>query len=115
MTIRELTDADLMVIEPGKRLTLANAQELISAVQSLPRGVAPTIVVNMEHVEVVDSAGIGSMVKAQKYIQGIGGTFCLASLRPEIRRMFQMMNLHQVFEMYETVELARKHFSARRV
>lgn len=65
MTIRELTDADLMVIEPGKRLTLANAQELISAVQSLPRGVAPTIVVNMEHVEVVDSAGIGSMVKAE--------------------------------------------------
>lgn len=115
MTIQELTDAGMILIEPGSRLTLANAQELLRAVQALPRGAAPVIVVNMEHVGVVDSAGIGSMVKAQKHVQAVGGALCLAGLRPEIHRMFQMMNLHRVFEMFENVELARKQFSTRRV
>ncbi len=115
MTIRELADAGLILIEPDGHLTLTNAQELMRAVQSVPRGAAPVIVVNMEHVGVVDSAGIGAMVKAQKYVRAIGGTLCLAGLRPEIHRMFQMMNLHHVFEMFETVELVRKQFSTRRV
>lgn len=113
MTIRELVDAGLILIEPGRQLTAANAQELMGAVQSVPRGAAPVIVVNMEHVGVVDSAGIGSMVKAQKHVQAVGGTLCLAGLQPQIHRMFQMMNLHHVFEIFETVELARKQFSAR--
>lgn len=114
ISVRELVDTGVIIIEPGQRLTLETAQELSKAVQSVPTSIAPAIIVNMEQTTVVDSSGVGALVNAMKHIKKSNGSFVLVGLRPEIQRSFRLMNLHQVFDMYETESLAQQHMKDRR-
>ena len=114
ISVRELEDLDVTVIEPGNRLTMDNASELLKIVQALPSSVVPAIVVSMKATTVVDSSGVGALVNAKKHVQKVNGRLVLADLRPEIARMFKLMNLHEVFAMYETEELALREMSFRR-
>lgn len=74
----------------------------------------PMIIVNMVQTAVVDSSGVGALVSAMKYLRAVNGGFVLAELRPEILRSFRLMNLHQVFDIYETEMLARQQLKERR-
>ena len=114
ISVRELADKGLTVIEPGSRLTLDNAAELLNLVQDFPRTISPILIVNMRQLKIVDSSGVGALVNAQKHMHTINGSFALVALRPEIDRMFRMMNLHNVFEMYDSEELAYKDMTAQR-
>ncbi|MBX2992546.1 MAG: STAS domain-containing protein [Bacteroidetes bacterium] len=114
ISIRELTEKGLTVIEPGPRLTLENADEFLRLVQALPAAVGPILIVNMREIKIVDSSGVGALVNARKHMQSVNGFFALVDLRPEIGRMFKLMNLHNVFEMYESEELAYKDILAHR-
>ncbi len=114
ISIRELADKGLTVIDPGPRLTLENAHEFLELVQALPAAIGPILIVNMRDIKTVDSSGVGALVNARKHMDTVNGFFALVALRPEIGRMFKLMNLHNVFEMYESEELAYKDIIARR-
>jgi anti-sigma B factor antagonist len=113
IAIRELVDSGCTIVEPGMRLTLENSSELLNIVQSISTGIAPALIVNLEQTEVIDSSGVGALVNSLKHIQKRNGTFVLAGLRPEILHMFQLMNLHQVFDIFETEDLAQKQLTSR--
>ena len=114
ISVRELADVGIVVIEPGVRLTLSNAHEFVRIVQTVPVGFGPSVIVNLEQTVAVDSAGVGALVNARNHIKKVSGSFALAGLRPEIQRTFQLMNLYQVFDIYEDEVLARKHMIARK-
>jgi anti-anti-sigma factor len=113
ISIRELADAGVTVIEPGPRLTLENAQEFVKLVYALPSKIAPSIIVNLEGTMVVDSSGVGALVNVLKYVHAVKGKFALVGLRPDIQRSFRLMNLHQVFDIHESETLARQQMSGR--
>jgi anti-sigma B factor antagonist len=114
ISVRELAESGVTVIEPGPRLTLENAHELLKVVQTIPATIAPSIIVNMEQTSIVDSSGVGALVTAMRHLRKVNGGFALVGLRPEILRSFRLMNLHQVFDIYETETLARQQLSERR-
>jgi anti-sigma B factor antagonist len=114
IAIREHVDSGVTIIEPGSRLTLQNAQELLKAVEAIPTTIAPSVIVNMEQTSIVDSSGIGALVQVMKHVRRMNGGFALAVLRPEILRSFRLMNLHQVFDIYETEALARQQLIERK-
>jgi anti-anti-sigma factor len=68
----------------------------------------------MAATSVLDSSGVGMLVNARKHIQALNGDLALAALRPEVYRMLQLMNLHQLFDIFETEALAEKHLAARK-
>lgn len=115
MTIEEHAHSGILILDPGERLTLEHGEELLTAIQSATREYAPIVVVNLHNTRVVDSMGIGVLVKSLKHVSSVGGRLCLAGLRPELLRTFQLMNLHHVFEMFESVDLACKHYTMHRV
>jgi anti-sigma B factor antagonist len=113
IAVREVVESGIVVVEPGPRLTLENAGEVLKIVKGVMPTVRPTIIINMAATTVLDSSGVGMLVNARKHIQALNGDFALAELRPEVHRMLQLMNLHQLFDIFETVPLAEKHFAAR--
>jgi anti-anti-sigma factor len=114
-SIREHDDTGVTVIELGKRLTLENADELLRAAEKVFRAIAPRVVVSAKELISIDSSGIGALVTIKNRVLHTHGQFAVVGLRPDIKRMFTLMNLHQVIEIFETEDLATKVMGSRRV
>lgn len=115
LAIRSYDQTGITVIDLGKRLTLQNADELLRAADNAVQPIAPYVVINAQHLTTLDSSGIGALVTINNRVRRAKGRLAIAGLRPEVRRMLTLMNLHQVIEMFETEDLAKKALILRRV
>lgn len=62
------------------------------------------MILDMEQIQYLSSAGLGRLVSLLKKAMSGGGFMHLARLRPEIRELFDVMRLTQIFKIFETVE-----------
>lgn len=63
---------------------------------------ATKIVVGLEHVNSVDSAGIGSLIEIHRKSKAQGGRLLLAHLGPKLKQALEMARLLPIFETYAT-------------
>jgi anti-sigma B factor antagonist len=75
---------------------------LRTTIDSLLSSGAERIVVGLEHVNSVDSAGIGSLIEIHRKTKGKGGRLLLAHLGPKLRQALEMARLLPIFETYAT-------------
>jgi anti-sigma B factor antagonist len=68
------------------------------------------IVLNMEHVTYIDSAGLGTLVAAHASARTAGATLKLAQLGTLFAKMIQMTRLFLVFDVYPTEAEALRSF-----
>ena len=61
-------------------------------------------------VNFMDSSGIGVVIGRYKKISEYGGKVGIISLRPEIKRIFEMGGLFRIIKEYRSVEDALKSF-----
>lgn len=66
----------------------------------------PDVVLQLDHVEFVDSSGLGAMVRLMQTARTKGGDLKLSGVPPKIRKTLEMTNLLSQFETYESVEEA---------
>ncbi|HTC93191.1 MAG TPA: STAS domain-containing protein [Terriglobales bacterium] len=59
------------------------------------------VVVNLEKVPMVDSSGIGSLIRCHSAVTAIGGKLKLVSAGEMVRQSFRIMRLDRVFEFYD--------------
>jgi anti-sigma B factor antagonist len=64
------------------------------------------LVINLEHVAVMNSAGLGVLIMAQDTVKKRNGRIKLTNLQPLMRDIFSRMRLDTLFETYETLEQA---------
>lgn len=102
------------VVTTGPCLTMENAHELLHFVREAPGGDALRVVVDMGGTSALDSTGVGALVTSMRYLRQRRGTLVIANLHPELRRMFQVMNLQDLFEVYDSVEGASGRSGLRR-
>jgi anti-sigma B factor antagonist len=67
---------------------------------------ASNIVLDLGEIEFMDSTGLGAMLSCLRTIKAKGGSLRLASLTPEVRRLFDLVMMDRVFEIYEDVATA---------
>ena len=60
------------------------------------------LVVNLEHVNYVDSAGLGALIEAHRATKAKGGHLKLSSLGPRFKQALQTVRLMDMFETYPT-------------
>lgn len=101
------------IFEPGHRLTIENAHELLKLLRALSSATSPNIVVNMQQTQVLDSTGIGALLSSMRYIRQLKGGFALSNLSPELERMFSLMNLQSTLEIFDTADIAADHLTNR--
>ena len=83
--------------------TAATAKERIRA--AIEEG-SDCILVNLEGVHYIDSAGPGSLVSALKAISERGGVICLSCVTDQVRMVIELTRLDRVFTVYDSVETA---------
>lgn len=64
------------------------------------------IVLDLSNVAYIDSAGLGSLVAILKDARNSGKSFVLSSLKPNVKRIFEMTRLDKVFRIVDTPEEA---------
>lgn len=64
------------------------------------------IVLQLDHVDFVDSSGLGALVRLMQAARARGGDLKLTGVSPRTRKTLEMTGLHAQFEIYEAVEEA---------
>ena len=80
----------------------ALVEALTEAVASEPR----VIVLDMDGVSQVDSAGLGAIVRAHVRCRCTGRALGLAAVQPQIGQLLRQTSLHLLLPLHESVEQA---------
>ena len=103
---------EITVICPHGAVNALNAgdfqQEMTKAV-SQDQG--SSVLVNLEQVESLDSAGLMALVSSLKLAQSLGSRFSLCGVSPAIRIIFELTQLDKVFEIFENTTAFKKAYS----
>lgn len=91
--------SNLTVIQPSGVLNAANASELqVKLSEQIESDRSTGLMVDMSQVESLDSAGLVSLVSALRLARNLSKRFCLCSVPPSIRIVFELTQLDQAFE-----------------
>jgi anti-anti-sigma factor len=103
----ESLQSALTVVQPSGALNAANAHALQTQLsEKIASDSSVGLMVDMSRVESLDSAGLVSLISALRLARNLSKRFCLCSVPPSIRIVFELTQLDQVFEFVE--ELSAK-------
>jgi len=116
MQIEERSAGDVIVLDLKGKMTLGEGDELLrDKVNSLVLQGRLKIVLNLEDVPYVDSAGLGEIVRTYTTISRQGGQLKLLSLTKRITDLLSITKLLTVFETFDNEADAIRSFSSARV
>jgi len=100
---RELDNA--IVLEPVGKITIGHGDVLLrEAVNGAVDAGHRRIIVDMDNVRTLDSAGTGELVAAHRLLEELGGRLVLTRLSPRVGGMLVATRLSGVLEIHESIE-----------
>jgi anti-sigma B factor antagonist len=112
MQIDERLVGDVKILDLTGKMTLGEGDELLrDKVNSLVHQGHKKLVLNLEGVPYIDSAGLGEIVRTYTTVSRQGGKLKLLGLTKRIQDLLSITKLLTVFETYENEQDAIKSFS----
>ncbi len=106
-----ITPADGYVeIQVDGRLVASCAEAAQAALDKALEGSA-SLLLDLSKMTHIDSSGLGLLVRALQKARAAGGEVRLACLQAHPRIVFDITKVFRVFEIFDTVEEARKAFA----
>ena len=113
MQIEQRDVGDAAILDLKGRMTLGEGDELLKdKVNSLLHQGRTKIVLNLEAVPYIDSAGLGEIVRTYTSVSRQGGKLKLLGLTKRITDLLSITKLLTVFETYDNEQEAVRSFSA---
>ena len=110
MTYREVNGVSVVALD-GRIVLGEESNALREKVKSLIAEGKKKIVINMEHVTFIDSAGLGTLVAAHHSVKTQGASLRLCHLGSKFQEVLQITKLLTVFDVYNTEAEAVASFS----
>lgn len=112
MEIAERTVGDVTVLDLKGKMTLGEGDELLKdKINSLLANGQKKLVLNLEGVPYIDSAGLGEIVRTYTTVSRQGGSLKLLNLTKRIEDLLSITKLLTVFETFDSEADAVKSFS----
>jgi anti-sigma B factor antagonist len=116
MQIEERSAGDVTVLDLKGKMTLGEGDELLrDKINSLIQQGRRKVVLNLEDVPYIDSAGLGEIVRTYTTISRQSGSLKLLNLTKRITDLLSITKLLTVFDTYDTEADAVRSFSSARV
>ncbi len=113
MEIVERTVNDVTVLDLKGKMTLGEGDELLKdKINSLLAAGKKKLLLNLESVPYIDSAGLGEVVRTYTTVSRQGGSLKLLNLTKRIEDLLSITKLLTVFDTYDSEAEAIKSFSA---
>ena len=116
MQIDERAVGEVKVLDIKGKVTMGEGNELLKdKVNSLVNQGYKKIVLNLEGVPYIDSAGLGEVVRTYTTVSRQGGSLKLLNLTKRITDLLSITKLLTVFETFDSENDAVRSFSAAKV
>jgi anti-sigma B factor antagonist len=111
MDIAERTVSDVTVLDLKGKMTLGEGDELLKdKINSLLASGKKKLVLNLEGVPYIDSAGLGEIVRTYTTVSRQGGSLKLLNLTKRIEDLLSITKLLTVFDTYDNEAEAVKSY-----
>ena len=97
ITQREMNGIYLLALR-GRLVLGQEISGLRTTVENLLSSGVTGIVLNLEHVDYVDSAGLGTLIEMHRKTKAKGGRLKLCYLGPNLRQALELARLLTIFE-----------------
>ena len=106
MELSSQQDGALQVVSvKSARIDAAVAIEFKDAMRQTTDSGSPTVILDLSHVEFIDSSGLGAIVASMKHM-GQDRSLVLAGLTPTVDKVFRLTRMDSVFGVFPTLETA---------
>jgi anti-sigma B factor antagonist len=113
MQIEERVVNNVTVLDLKGKMTLGEGDELLKdKINSLLQQDRKQIVLNLESVPYIDSAGLGEIVRTYTTVSRQGGKLKLVNLTKRITDLLSITKLLTVFETFDSEQDAIRSFSS---
>ena len=111
MQIDERTIGDVVVLDIRGRVMLGEGDELLKdKINSLLQQDKKQLLLNLENVPYIDSAGLGEIVRTYTTVSRQGGKLKLLNLTKRIQDLLAITKLLTVFDTYDSEAEAIKSY-----
>lgn len=69
------------------------------------------LILDLDGVKYVDSSGFGVFLSVMKMANNNYGFFKICNIAPEVMELFKLLQLHNIFDIYEDLDDCIKSFS----
>jgi len=97
MSAAEATPA---VIAPHGELDLHSSPVVKEQLETIIGAKRPKVVIDLSSVSYIDSSGLAVFIEAMQRVMGYGGTFAICGLQENVRHIFSIARLDQVFRIF---------------
>jgi anti-sigma B factor antagonist len=112
MEIAERKVSDVTILDLSGKMTLGEGDEMLKqTINTLLAGGHKKLVLNLENVPYIDSAGLGEVVRTHTTVSRQGGSLKLLNLTKRIEDLLSITKLLTVFDTYDSEAEAIKSFS----
>lgn len=113
MEIDHKIEDDIMVITP--KVSALDAKDvpefkemMLEIIQNENPSGLKKFILNLEEVDFVDSSGLGSFLSVLRHLRDHGGSLRIANMKKSVRTIFELVSMHKVFEIHDTLEAAKQ-------
>ena len=111
MNLNTRSEGNVLVVECNlESIDASNVRQFRSTMQSV-LAEHKNAVLDMSHITFVDSSGLGALIACMRELNGRSGDFRLAGMNRAVRALFELMRMHKVFSIHDTVEGAVASFA----
>ncbi len=108
MEFNSETSGDTMYLSAlDRRIDAAGAVDFKESMRSYVADAPARIVLDLSHVEFIDSSGLGALVAMMKIVNK-DRTMELAGLQPAVQGLFRLTRLDSIFTIHESRDSARR-------
>ncbi|MGC9343166.1 MAG: STAS domain-containing protein [Bacteroidales bacterium] len=100
----------IVKIEDTNRLNALIAEPVKEELKSLFGSPDTRLVLDLDGIDFIDSTGFGIFLSVMKTANNNKGQFKIANISDDVMELFKLLQLHNVFEIYNTVDDAVKSF-----
>src|SRR6058998_2096547 len=111
MQIEERSAGEVMILDLKGKMTLGEGDELLKdKINSLIQQERKQLLLNLEGVPYIDSAGLGEIVRTYTTVSRQGGKLKLLNLTKRIQDLLSITKLLTVFDTYDSEAEAIKSY-----
>ncbi len=100
MAIDALSDGTAVLVLAEQRLDSANAADFNQELESATESSVRAVVIDMETLNYISSAGLRAIMQAVRRMQQQGGSLALCSLSSDVRAVFETSGFDQLIEIH---------------
>lgn len=106
LSLSTRTEGDRTIVEVGGEIDVYTAPKLREQLVDLVADGRYHLIVDMQHVDFLDSTGLGVLVGGLKRVRSHDGSLRLVCSQERILKIFRITGLTKVFPIHATVEEA---------